>query len=383
MTLAETILAGAREQSGSATWDDTEIREPLRILTEAVEAEAGLTDTGLAIFTRSVTGYLANRMQVEDWLARHPEILTQPVEKPTFVFGLPRTGTTLTINLLNEDPARRCFLRWEAFASVPPPKPEELHAGPRYEAAQAQIDRSLKTMPHISAIHHEDGDSPCECQFSMAPSFISQVFDSQYHIPSYHRWFLDKADYRPAFRYQKRLLQLLQSQTQGRWTLKNPWHPLYLDALHEIYPDARLVMTHRDPVEVVGSACSLIWNVRRMFSDTVDRRAIGRDMVETFELMIARQNMFRRRHGRNAIHDVLYSEQLRDPLGSIRRLYDHFGEELSADALTNMRHYLDAKPKDRFGRHTYDLADYGLTAGEIRERFAEYCEDYDVSTSIA
>lgn len=383
MTLAEKIIAGAREQSENTTWDDAEIREPLRILTEAVEAEADLTPMGLAIFTRSVTGYLANRMRVEDWLARHPEILSQPVEKPTFVFGLPRTGTTLTINLLNEDPARRCFLRWEAFASVPPPRPEEFHAGPRYEAAQAQIDHSLKVMPHISAIHHEDGDSPCECQFSMAPSFVSQVFDSQYHVPSYHRWFLDKADYLPAFQYQKRLLQLLQSQAPGRWTLKNPWHPLYLEALHQVYPDARLVMTHRDPVEVVGSACSLVWNVRRMFSDSVDREAIGRDMVETFELMIARQNAFRQRHGRDAIHDILYTEQLRDPLGTMRRLYDHFGDDFSAEAQANMQRYLEAKPKDRFGKHTYDLADYGLTAGEIRERFADYCSDYDVAMSRA
>ncbi|WP_395398120.1 sulfotransferase [Novosphingobium sp. BL-8A] len=383
MTLAETIISGARERSGNTTWDDAEIREPLGVLTEAIEGEANLTAMGLAVFTRNATEYLANRMRVEDWLAQHPEILETPVEKPTFVFGLPRTGTTLTINLLNEDPARRCFLRWEAFASTPPPTPAEFHAGPRFEAAQAQIDHSLKVMPHISAIHHEDGDSPCECQFSMAPSFISQVYDSQYDIPSYHRWFLDEADYLPAFRYQKRLLQLLQSQAPGRWTLKNPWHPLYLDALTEVYPDARLVMTHRDPVEVVGSACSLVWNVRRMFSDSVDRERLGRDMLETFEAMIARQDDFRQRHGRNAIHDVLYTEQLRDPLGTMRRLYAHFDEELSAEAEANMKRYLDAKPKDRFGKHTYDLADYGLTAGEIRERFANYCADFDVAMSAA
>ena len=383
MTLAETIIAGARERSGNHDWDDSEICTPLRILSEAVESEADLTAMGLAVFTRNVTEYLANRMRVEDWLARHPEILEAPVEKPTFVFGLPRTGTTLTINLLAEDPARRSFLRWEAFASVPPPRPEEFHAGPRYEAAQAQIDHSLKVMPHISAIHHEDGDSPCECQFSMAPSFVSQVFDSQYHVPSYHRWFLGEADYLPAFRYQKRLLQLLQSQAPGRWTLKNPWHPLYLDALYTVYPDARLVMTHRDPVEVVGSACSLVWNVRRMFSDTVDRDAIGRDMVETFELMIARQNAFRAKHGRGVIHDILYTEQLRDPLGTMRRLYAHFDEDFTEAAQANMQRYLEAKPKDRFGKHTYDLADYGLTAGEIRERFADYCADYDVAMSRA
>lgn len=383
MINADEIVRTARERTGLENLGDESILQPFRLLVDSLNSEADLTPMGETVFTQTVTGYLVNRLRVEDWLTKHPELLQRPVEKPMFVFGLPRTGTTLTINLLNEDPARRCFLRWEAFDSVPPPTAAELRAGPRYDKAQAQINRSLEVMPHISAIHHEDADSPCECQFGMAPSFCAQVYDSQYNIPKYHRWFLYEADYLPAFRYQRGLLQMLQAHVGGRWTLKNPWHPLFLDALHEVYPDAQLVMTHRDPVEVVGSACSLIWNVRRMFSDNVDRAQIGRDMVETFELMIARQAAFREKHGASAIYDIQYTDQLRDPIGTISRLYEHFGEELSDEASANIRNYLETKPKDRFGKHTYSLGDYGLTAGEIRERFADYCRDFAIPVKQA
>lgn len=380
MITTDELLAGARAAAGAEDLGDDSIMQPFNLLVDSLNNEAGLTEMGEMIISRTIIGYLANRLKVVDWIKQHPEVLDRPIEKPTFVFGLPRTGTTLTINLLAEDPARRCFLRWEAFASVPPPTPEELHAGPRFEAAQAQIDASLDKMPHISAIHHEDGDSPCECQFSMAPSFCAQVYDSQFHMPSYHRWFLYEADYRPAFRYMKQLLQMLGTNTGGQWTLKNPWHPLYLDALYETFPDAQLVMTHRDPAEVVGSACSLIWNVRRIYAADVDRVQLGRDVVETFDVMIERQNAFRARHGANAIHDIQYADQVGDPIGTIRKLYDHFGQDLTAEAESRMRRYLEAKPKDRFGKHVYSLEDYGLTKEQVREHFAGYISDFGIPT---
>ncbi len=380
MINANEMLADARAQTGLADLGDDSILVPFQLLVDSVNKDAKLTENGAAAFVRTVTGYLANRLKVENWLKTHPELLDRPVEKPMFVFGLPRTGTTLTINLLAEDLARRNFLRWEAFDSVPPPKSEELHAGPRFQKAQDQIDMSLKYVPHISAIHHEDGDSPCECQFAMSPSFCAQVYDSQYYIPDYHQWFLYEADYRPAFRYQKRLLQVLQAETGGQWTLKNPWHPLYLDALHEVFPDAQLVMTHRDPVDVVGSACSLVWNVRMMLSSEVDREQLGRDMVETFELMVARQNAFRAKHGASAIYDIQYEDQLKDPIGTMRNLYTHFGTDLNTETETRMQAYMTNKPKDRFGKHVYDLADYGLTKDYIRDRFGDYCRDFNIPT---
>lgn len=376
----EQLIAAARQATGGLTnLGDDSILQPLQRLVDALNAEARLSAQGEMIAQGMLIRALVNRLRVEDHLAKHPELLQRPIEKPMFVFGLPRTGTTLVINLLSVDPGRRCFLRWEAFNSVPPPKTEELHAGPRFEKQKAEDDMAYKFMPHIAAIHHEHADSPTECQFAMEPSFCAQVLDSLYDVPSYHRWFLDEADYLPAFRYHKRLLQLLQAEAPGRWTLKNPWHPLFLNELTTVYPDAQLVMTHRDPVEVVGSACSLLKAVRPMFSEQVDLQAIGTMLLDTFDKMIERTLAYKDQHGWNSIYDLQYADVMRDPIGELRKIYRYFNEPFTARAEAAMQAYMQDNPQGKHGRHVYSLDEYGLTKGQIRSRYKGYCERFDIA----
>lgn len=380
MLQVQELLDAAKERTGLTDFGDPSFIDPLNRLVNAFNNEANLNARGEGSVKANLIDTLSNRLRVEDYLARHPELLERPIEKPMFVFGLPRTGTTLVINLLSVDPARRCFLRWESMDSVPPPKPEELHAGPRYQKSQDATELSLKYAPHISAIHHEDADSPTECQFSMSPTFIAQVYDSMYHVPSYHQWFLYEADYLPAFRYQKRLLQLLQAEAKGRWTLKNPWHPLFLDALTTVYPDAQLVMTHRDPADVVASACSLLKAVRPMFTDDADLHAIGQCMLETFDVMIERTLAYKAKHGWDSIYDLQYAEVMRDPIAAIRKVYAHFDEPFTETAEKAMFDYMANNPQGKHGKHVYSLADYGLTREEIRVRYKDYCERFQIPT---
>jgi hypothetical protein len=374
---ADGIIARARQATGLADMGDPAAREGLEVLVRASNAEARLTDEGAARWERSLVATLANRLRIVDHLKRHPELLERPIEKPMFVFGLPRTGTTLTINLLGADPARRCLLRWEALDSAPPAKAGALHSDPRCVAEQQRLDMAVKAMPQIAAIHYEDADSPSECQYAMALSFCAQIFDSSLNIPSYREWFFD-ASYRPAFRFHKQLLQLLQAENGGCWTLKNPWHPLFLNDLIAVYPDARLVMTHRDPAEVVGSACSLIRHIRPIFSDRVDLGEIAAQMIATFDLMIARQNEFRDEHGEDAIYDIHYVDQLRDPIGEMRRLYAHFDAPFTAEAEAGMTRLLARNPQGKHGRHVYSLEEFGLTAAGVREHFRDYCQRHGV-----
>jgi hypothetical protein len=377
MTVEE-VIAAARAQTGLSDYGDPAILDGLQRLLDSYSSEARFTERGSQMAHGDLVTFMAIRMRIEGWLRDHPELLERPIEKPLFVFGLPRTGTTLAINLLAADPARRSFLRWEAYEPTPPARPEELHSGPRYEAMQAKTQMALQYMPQIAAIHFEEADSPTECQFLMTPSFCSQVYESQADIPSYRQWFLHEADYRPAFRHHKRTLQVLQHYAPGQWTLKNPWHPLYLDALHEAYPDARLVMTHRDPAEVVGSICSLIKYVRAIYSDNVDLKGIGETFMETFEIMIARANAFKAEHGAEAIHDVQYAETMSDPIGVVKRIYERFGDEYTPAAAAAMEAYMAANQKGKHGKHSYDLAEYGLSKDAVHERFKGYIEDYDI-----
>jgi hypothetical protein len=377
MTVEE-VIAAASAQTGLTDIGDPAVLDGLQRLLSAYATEARFTERGAQMAHADLVTFMGVRMKIEGWLKDHPELLDAPVEKPTFVFGLPRTGTTLLINLLNADPARRSFLRWEAYDPIPPAQPEELSAGPRYEAMQAKTQMALQYMPHIAAIHFENPDSPTECQFLMTPSFCSQVYESQADIPSYRNWFMHDADYLPAFRFHKRTLQALQHYASGEWTLKNPWHPLYLNALKTVYPDARLVMTHRDPAEVVGSICSLIKYVRAIYSDDVDLKGIGESFMDTFQIMIDRADAFKAKHGDDAIHDVQYVETVRDPIGSVRRVYEVFDEPFTPEAQAAMNRYLDDNPKGKHGKHEYDLAEYGLTAERVRERFKSYIEKYDI-----
>ncbi len=377
MTVEE-IIAEASARTGLTEIGDTSPLDGLARLIDAYRNEARLTEQGLAMKRETLTGALAIRMQVEDWLTRHPELLERPIAEPLFVFGLPRTGTTLMVNLLAADPARRCFLNWEWGEPIPPALPEELHAGRRYEEAKARGEMALKHVPHIAAIHFEEADSPSECQFLMTPSFCAQVYEAQADIPSWRRWFLHEADYLPAFRFHKRMLQALQHHSGGRWTLKNPWHPLFLNELTTVYPDAQLVMTHRDPAEVVGSCCSLIQYVRKMYSDQVDLKAIGETFMDTFQIMIDRADAFTAKHGADAIHHIQYVDNMRDPIGTVQGIYARFGEEFTAEAEAAMEGYIAANPKGKHGTHSYDLAEYGLSVGGVRERFAGYIERYGI-----
>ena len=372
----DALLTKAAAAAGHDDFGDLPFRDALDRLVNALNDEARLSEGGASRIEGSLVGYLVNRLKIVDYLKQHPELLEAPVEQPLFVFGLPRTGTTLTINLLASDPARRSYMRFEALATVPPTKASGWADDPRYLAEKERLEMSLKYMPDLAAIHFEEPDGPSECQFAMAMSFCSQVFDSILDIPGYHKWFLYEADYEPAFRFQKQQFQVMQSENPGRWTLKNPWHPLYLDALTKIYPDARLAMTHRDPLEVVGSACSLCATVRPIYSDQVDGRRVADMLMETFDVMIARQQAYRDEHGQDAIFDIDYKEQVGDPIGTMRKLYAYLGEPFTEATEAAMRTCLAENPKGKFGRHSYTLDQFGVTEDEVRTRYKDYREQY-------
>ncbi len=226
---------------------------------------------------------------------------------------------------------------------------------------------------------------PQECIEITSHTFASQRFHTTHFVPSYKAW-LDRHDQHGVYGFHRRFLQHLQWRCPtGRWVLKAPIHLFALDALFDSYPDACVVQTHRDPLKVMASQASLITLLRSAFSDRVDPGRIGAELTRRWAEGAERAISARRDWaiGDGRFLDVQYADLARDPLATVRRIYAHFGFDLSLEAERRMRRFLAENPKNKHGRHDYSLARFGLDAREVGRRFRVYCEVFGVPSESA
>jgi hypothetical protein len=369
------LLAGAVQATGLDDFGDPSFRDGLERLLDAAEREAQVSDFGRLVLQGSIAEALANRLRVVDWAARHPAVTEQPVAAPIFIVGQPRTGTTALSHLLAADPANRSLLGWEARQSVPPPTTATYATDPRFEAAKAAPNLLADVNPDFKTMHHDEPHEPVECVLLLNQAFASVQYSAMFHVPSYDAWLHD-ADLVPSYRYHRLALQVLQSEHPGRWQLKSPHHQLGIDALTTVYPNARLVWTHRDPVQVIGSLCSVTCSLTGTFTDADLRHAIAAHWLGEAAFYADRMLAHRTRHGDDAFHDVSYRAFVADPVAATAGLYDRFDLPLTADAEAAMRAHVADSPQGKHGGHAYTLADFGLHEAEVRERFAAYLDRF-------
>jgi hypothetical protein len=323
---------------------------------------------------------LRTRLAVFDWMHHHPEVASEAIDSPVFVIGMFRAGTTFLGQLLDQDPANRSLLRWESADPVPPPTPATHRTGPRVEAAQLAVDMLDQLNPAMRGIHHEDADGPTECIAVMSQDFKSMTWEAITNVPAYGQWLLE-TDQRSAYEYHQRVLQILQSGgVRGRWALKSPHHAIALDALTAVYPDARLVLLHRDPVVLCASVCSLISTLSGTFSDADHTAYIAEHWTATLEESIRRIDTFRAAHPEHPVIDVQYADLVREPLATIQGISRASGRDLSEEAAAAITAYVDAHPKGALGSHRYDVTEFGLDPAELTERFSGYVERYGIPT---
>ena len=373
------VVQQARDASGLEDFGPETFREGLAVLCKSLDAEAQLSDLGRAAVPAAVVSSLTNRLRVVDWVRRHPEVAAEPIEAPIVVVGMFRAGTTYLSQLLDQDPGNRALLRWEANDSVPPPAPAAFRSGPRVDAARAHAEMLDGLNPDMRAIHDEDAAGPTECIAVMSQDFKSLSWEAITNVPSYSRWLL-AADQRSAYDYHRSTLQVLQSGgVRGRWTLKSPHHALALDALTETYPDARLVLLHRDPVALCGSVCSLIRTLSGTFSDADHTAYIADHWPAMLEESIRQIDTFRGAHPEHPVLDIQYPDLVQDPVATVERLSAAVGTPLPDAARQAIAAYAAAHPKNLFGAHRYALDDFGLDAHTLAQRFAGYTERYHVA----
>ncbi len=379
MISADDLIATAAATTGLDDLGPDGYREGLETYVAALHEEARLSELGDLAVAGAVVSALANRMRVVAHAAADPAVTEEQIDAPLVVIGMFRAGTTFLSNLLDQDPANRALLRWEAADSAPPPTPAEHREGPRVDAGRVEVEMLEALNPAVRAIHHEDADGPTECIAVMGQDFKSLSWEAIANVPSYGGW-LRTADCTSAYEYHRLVLQILQSGgVRGRWTLKSPHHCLALEALTAVHPTARLVLLHRDPVVLSASVCSLISTLSGTFTEADHQAYIAEHWTSMLEESITRIDAFRAAHPEHPIVDVHYADLVGDPIGTVGALSDAVGTPLSAAAESAMAAYVAAHPKGAFGRHGYDLATYGLDADELRERFAGYVERYGVA----
>jgi Sulfotransferase family len=378
----DTLVEQACELAGSDDFGDVDgWRDGLERLTDDLVDEARLSDLGVEIAVLDIVRPLTNRLRIMQWRKQNPEIAEAPVERPIFIVGPPRTGTTILFDLLAQDPALRPPLTWEVDAPCPVPRPETYRTDPRIAETQAAIEMSEQIVPGLLAHHPMGALVGQECVRIWAAQFCSMIFSVQYRLPGYYRWLLYEADHRQAYRYHRIFLQHLQSGVPGQWLLKSPAHLWRLDALVAEYPDALIVQTHRDPLNVISSISALTHQVRRLASDDGTMAECTQQSCEEIVVGLQRSMALRDSGGLPGaqIVDVQFADFIRDPLATIRDLYVALGRELTPIAEQRMRDFLAAHPGD-VGGGRYTWAGTGLHEGSVRERVAEYQDRFGVPT---
>jgi hypothetical protein len=379
----DALLAQAMAATGLDDPGPDGFREGLAAYAASLDAEAQLSELGTVALEATIVAALANRLRVVGWRAEHPEVADERIEAPLVVIGMFRAGTTFLSNLLDQDRANRSLLRWESLDSVPPPSPTELREGPRVEAARESGDMLEALNPAMRAIHHEDADGPTECISVMSQDFKSLSWEAIANVPGYGAWLRD-ADQRSAYEYHREVLQVLQSAgARGRWTLKSPHHALALEDLTAVYPDARLVMLHRDPVVLAASVCSLIATLSSTFTDADHRAYIARHWTQMLADCVERTEAFRDAHPEHPILDVQYADLVADPLGTVEALYADLGEDLPGAAREAIGARVAGRPGGDRGTHDYDLASSGLDGAEVADRFRSYTDRHRIPTELS
>ncbi|WP_299697970.1 sulfotransferase [Hydrocarboniphaga sp.] len=375
----EALLAEASAVTGGlSNFGDASFRPGLDQLCESLDGEARLSPTGVYLMRMKVVGQLVNRLKVEDWFKRHPEIAGELIAAPVVIVGLPRTGTTKLHRLLSRDPRFYWMAWWEAIYPVPFDNETLQQPSARIAQAHADVRAMTDAMPKLAAMHPMDADAADEEVMLMEHSFLS-AFNAYADVPGYMAW-MDTQDQRPAYTFLKRMLQFLQWQKRQRgivaqrWVLKAPHHLLRMDVLLAEFPGVRVIQTHRDPTSSIPSIGSFIHTLWCIYSDQAAAAAAGGSWNELMRRALNHTMQVRDRGDGSAFFDVRFVDTVKNPMDVVARVYDFLGWSLPAELAASMRNWLAEDEKAHQGGHAYTAQQFGLSDEQIRRDFAAYIE---------
>jgi hypothetical protein len=379
------LLDSARRRTGLTDFGDGRFREGLGRLLRSYDTEACLSSIGRIAARQDTLQLLETRLRLERDRRRFPGIVRQEIRKPIFIAGLPRSGTTLLHNLMAQDPANRVPMSWEVMFPSPPPSRALYETDSRIVKAEKTLRWLDRLAPEFRAIHSMGARLPQECIAITSYAFESPRFHTTHNVVSYQAW-LTGRDLHTAYAFHRRMLQHLQWRCFApRWVLKSPAHLFAFDAIFKTYPDACIVQTHRDPLEVLSSTASLTAVLRRAFSDKIDLEDIGAEVTQRWAEGIRRAMAVRNARGaaRDRFLDVRYRDLVSNPIATVRRIYAGFELEWTGDVEARMQRFLSANPQYKHGKHDYALARFGLVPEDVKSLFQSYRDRFLVELEAA
>jgi hypothetical protein len=361
----DAIVAKAERSTGGDRAAVGEFLDGMRVLNRRFTESPRLSPMGWQSVQGDLRLRIENRLRVQRLVTEHPEIAAEPIEKPVFIVGLPRTATTLAHNIIAKSASHRGPALWEwMFTDID--RGEEAKRR-RIRQTQRLVGTFMRLAPAFKVIHPLNAEKPDECNY-LLPHGHQHL--ARVHMPKYYEW-IERHDALPDYEYLKLALQVLQyGRERKRWILKSPMHLDHLPEIRKVFPDATIVWTHRDPITVLGSLCSLVESSQVMHERNPDLHAIGETWLRIQATAIDRARKARVDWPRAAFVDVPYPWLAAEPHDKVPLLYERLGAKWTdADART-----LDSVlARPGIGRqHEYELGRYGLTPQQVEDAFGDY-----------
>lgn len=370
----------AREETGLDDFGDTHYLEGLQVLLEQYDIGCGLSTVGQYSVRLKLIHVLKRRLLSEQAFKDDPTIFDNPIEKPLVITGLVRTGSTALHYLVAADPKRQALPYWLAEHPQPRPPESEWEAHPDFQASKASIEMMWQINPQLKAVHFMAADWPEEGGHLMAHNFTDDFWEGGLRVPHYLKWYR-QANMVETYRRHKKLLQLIGSTRRGMpWLLKYPVHMKHLSSFLEIYPDARVIWTHRDPSKVLSSYASLLAQFRSINSDNVDPDDIVREQMEVWAAGADRAIEVRREKDPAQFYDLHFEDFVADPVGSVESIYRNFGIDWTPECESALRAHKDDNPQEKHGKHEHSLDAITVSREEMLERFANYIAHFKIRT---
>lgn len=371
---ADALLAAARRRTGLSDIGPAWILEPFEIYVRALRTEAHLTPQGAAYMSETIIRRLINRLRMIEAIRLHPEILDEKLIILAAIVGLPRTGSTMLQRVLTSVPGINGVRWWELQNFSPFPGEVPGHPVGRIQFAEKMVEAWLAATPEFATIHPLSATQVDE-ESILLHNMFAGLLEYAAPVPSFVAW-QNTTDFRGTYTDLRTELQFLQWQEPTRrgrpWLLKAPEHMIAPEALLEIFPDARVIITHRDPIQVMPSICSMHYTIQKLAIEAPDRMLIGRSNLDRWAMALERLTALRQKIGDERFIDVSYRDLLQDPVGQARTVLTALGLTLDAEGEAAVNAWLAENARDQRASHVYTAADFGLDEDEMKAAFANY-----------